>query len=178
MSMIASVLIAAAGKIGAPLVAGILTNRLDGRDSPLADAVVDKVAARLGVAPAEIPTVEPQRLEEAVMVAELAAPEWIALWQHGLDRQFGMLAADTKEGFWASFWRWGWMYLLAIFWIWRIIVLPVVAGAFAVRIEAVDYAVLMTLTGWFMSLYMGGHTIKELGRSALDAVRTWKGPAK
>jgi hypothetical protein len=31
-------------------------------------------------------------------------------------------------------------------------------------IEMIDIATLMTLTSWFMALYMGGHTVKDLGR--------------
>jgi hypothetical protein len=37
-------------------------------------------------------------------------------------------------------------------------------------IEMVDLATLMTLTSWFMALYMGGHTVKDLGRNVIDAV--------
>ncbi|OKP69614.1 hypothetical protein BTE77_27885 [Ensifer adhaerens] len=173
MSAIASVLVAAAGKIGAPLVTRILKDTLGGRGSRLADAVIDEVASTLGVAPKDIPSVPAPRLEAAVAEVEACAPELVAIWQRGIEGQFELLQTETREGFWQSFWRWGWMYLLAFLWVWRIIMLPV-AAVFGWRIEAVDYAVLMTLTGWFMSLYMGGHTVKELGKSALDAVRTWK----
>ena len=37
-------------------------------------------------------------------------------------------------------------------------------------IEMVDLATLMTLTSWFMALYMGGHTVKDLGKNVIDAV--------
>jgi hypothetical protein len=53
-------------------------------------------------------------------------PELIALYAAGLEGQFALLQAETREGFWQSFWRYGWMYLLAIFWIWRIIIGPIV----------------------------------------------------
>jgi len=58
----------------------------------------------------------------------------------------------------------GWMYLLAGFWIWRILIVPVLGG-FGLHVEAVDFGVLLTLTSWFMGLYMGGHTVKELGKN-------------
>ena len=46
----------------------------------------------------------------------------------------------------------------------------------AATLYPIDSATLMTLTGWFISLYMGGHTVKEIGRQAVEAVKTWRGP--
>ncbi|MBX8828080.1 hypothetical protein HBA93_20970, partial [Ochrobactrum sp. SFR4] len=86
----------------------------------------------------------------------------IALWSQGLTGQFALLEAETKQGGWVSAWRWGWMYLLGFFWIWRIVLLPIVNASFGSSIETIDLAVLLTLTAWFISLYMGGHTVKEL----------------
>ena len=102
------------------------------------------------------------------------APELIQLWQAGLAGQFALLQAEQREAWYQSAWRWGWMYLLAVFWIWRIMIVPVLNHGAATPIEAIDLAVLLTLTTWFISLYMGGHTIKALGESAINAVRNWK----
>ncbi len=60
------------------------------------------------------------------------------------------------------------------FGIWRSRIGPIVnqrigAGSGA-AIDMVDLATLLTLTSWFMALYMGGHTIKDFGKNVIDAV--------
>ena len=67
------------------------------------------------------------------------------------------------------------MYLLAVFWTFYLLIFPIVETLTGIPIQRIDIAVLMTLTTWFISLYMGGHTIKSLGQSAIDAVKTWRG---
>ncbi len=93
----------------------------------------------------------------------------------GLAGQFALLQAEQAEGFWQSAWRWGWMYLLAFFWTCAFLLFPIVR-LFGFDLDPIDTATLGTLTGWFISLYMGGHTVKELGKQAVEAVKTWRGP--
>lgn len=184
MSAIAAAIAAAAARVGAGMVKSAIENRFGGGAGQvagdLAGSVIDTVARRAGVEPVDLPVLaesEPGRFEEAVLATEADMPELFALWQRGLDGQFALLQAETKEGGLKSFWRYGWMYLLAFFWFWRIVIVPVANRWLgASPIEPVDFAVLLTLTSWFMALYMGGHTVKELGKSAIEAVRGWKGP--
>lgn len=160
--------------IGAPLIAKIVAGKFGPAGGALAETVIKTVAEKAGVEPEALPDVDRPTLEAAVAATEDQAPELLALYMAGVEGQFALLQAETKEGFWQSFWRYGWMYLLAVFWIWRIIVGPIVnqrlesAGSFP--IDLVELAVLMTLTSWFMALYMGGHTIKDFGRNVIDAV--------
>jgi hypothetical protein len=79
---------------------------------------------------------EPDDIKTLFLQAEYQMPELIALYAAGVEGQFALLQAETREGFWQSFWRYGWMYLLAIFWIWRIIVAPIVNQ----RLEALPAA--------------------------------------
>ena len=183
MSVIATAVVAAATKVGANIIREVVARHAGPGAGEiagtLAGTVFDTVADKLGVEPIALPQVaeaRPEAFQDAIRETEAQMPELIALWQAGVNGQFALLQAETKEGFWQSFWRYGWMYLLAVFWIWRIIVLPVVNRMLGTPpIEAVEFAVLLTLTSWFMALYMGGHTIKELGKNALDAVRGLKG---
>lgn len=160
--------------IGAPLIAKIVAGKFGPAGGALAETVIKTVAEKAGVEPDALPDVDRSTLEAAVAATEDQAPELLALYMAGVEGQFALLQAETKEGFWQSFWRYGWMYLLAVFWIWRIIVGPIVnqrlesAGNYP--IDLVELAVLMTLTSWFMALYMGGHTIKDFGRNVIDAV--------
>lgn len=179
MSAVLSIIAGLAADVGAPIVKKLVEERLGGAGGRIAGKVIDEIAAKAGVEPRELPDADPEILREAIVETEAQMPELIDLWSKGLDGQFALLQADTKEGFWQSFWRWGWMYLLALFWIWRIVVLPVVNWRITrvdhgLPIEAIEFGVLLTLTGWFISLYMGGHTLKAIGGQIADAVMGWR----
>jgi len=170
---ITSILIGAAAKVGAPIVKGVLEKHVGGLTGTLAGTVVDQVAERLGVEPEALPSVDQSELGDAVSEVNANMPELIALYEKGLQGQFALLLAEQAEGFWQSAWRWGWMYLLAFLWICAFLLFPVLR-VFGIYIDTIDSATLMTLTGWFISLYMGGHTLKEFGKQAVEAVKTWK----
>lgn len=177
MSAIGAILVGVAAKVGAELVGKALGDRFGPAGGKLTEVVIGEIATRVGVHPAELPEMagsDPKAVEAAVKDVETTMPELIELWAKGLDGQFALLQAEQAEGFIQSAWRWGWMYLLAVFWTCYVLVFPVLA-AFDVAIERVDAAILLTLTTWFISLYMGGHTVKALGESAIDAVKSWRG---
>jgi hypothetical protein len=180
MSAIASILVGVATEVGAPLVKRILEKRFGKASGELAETVIKTVAEKAGAEPIDLEALKPADLKEAVLATEAEMPELIALYTAGLEGQFALLQAETREGFWQSFWRYGWMYLLAIFWIWRIIVAPIVnqrlGSASGLMIEMIDVATLMTLTSWFMALYMGGHTIKDFGKNVIEAVLRGRKP--
>ncbi|PHR20402.1 MAG: hypothetical protein COA37_15325 [Hoeflea sp.] len=180
MSAIASILVGVAAEVGAPLIKRVLENRFGKASGELAETVIKTVAEKAGAEPIDLEALKPADLKEAVLATEAEMPELIALYTAGLEGQFALLQAETREGFWQSFWRYGWMYLLAIFWIWRIIVAPIVnqrlGSAGGLMIEMIDVATLMTLTSWFMALYMGGHTIKDFGKNVIEAVLRGRKP--
>lgn len=182
MSAVGAIIAGIAAKVGAELVGKIVGERFGKAGGDLAETVVKEVATRVGVQPEELAEADTDKVEEAVLDVEASMPELLELWSKGLDGQFALLKAETKEGILQSGWRWGWMYLLAFFWIWRILIAPYVnawiESRHGVLPELIDYAILLTLTSWFISLYMGGHTLKELGKNAMDAIRAWKGPAQ
>ena len=162
-----------AGKIGAPVIKSILTGSLGPVGGELAGQVIDRIAAKVGQPPDDIILAPENEIHDAIRQVEAETPELLALWQRGVEGQHALLLAETREGFWQSFWRWGWMYLLAFFWLWRIVILPVTNRLIPPpAIEAIDLAILMTLTSWFIALYMGGDTLKELGKNAADALKT------
>lgn len=177
MSAVAAVILATAAKVGAPIVGSLLKYAIGGAGGEVAENVIKSIADRLGVEPDQLPTVSAEDLGNAIKEVEAAAPDLLPLWIKGIEGQFALLEAETKEGPWQSGWRWGWMYLLGFLWIWRIIILPVTNAVFGSQIEAIDLAIMLTLTSWFIGMYMGGHTIKELGKNVIDAVTTWKSPA-
>lgn len=173
MSALTAIIAGAAAKVGADLVGKAVGGIFGPTGGQLAESVVTSVAVKLGVEPEAIASVPADRLETAVQSVEAEMPERIALWAKGLDGQFALLATEQKEGSWQSGWRWGWMYLLGLFWTCYILIFPLLA-ALGLSIERVDAAILLTLTTWFISLYMGGHTVKALGDSAINAVKSWR----
>jgi hypothetical protein len=174
VSVIGGIIAGVAAEVGAPLIKRVLERRFGKASGDLAETVIKTVAEKAGAEPIGLEDLKPADLKEAVLATEAQMPELIALYTAGLEGQFALLQSETREGFWQAFWRYGWMYLLAVFWIWRIIVAPIVnqriGSGGGVLIEMVDLATLMTLTSWFMALYMGGHTVKDLGRNVIDAV--------
>lgn len=170
MTAVGSVIAGIAAKAGARLVGKAVSGAFGQAGGELAESVIGTIAGRLGVPVEDIPSQPEDRLTQAVRETERTdMPELMALWGKGLEGQFALLQAETAEGFWPSAWRWGWMYLLGLFWVHTILLAPVLR-ANGIDIEGVDVAVLLTLTTWFISLYMGGHTVKALGESAINAV--------
>jgi hypothetical protein len=163
MSILAGILIAAAGKVGAPLIKGVLEKHLGGAAGDLAGTIIDTIAEHAGVPVDKLPDLPPAQIEEAVRRVEEITPALI-LAQVEQQREANrlMLAEmDKGEAGWTWMWRPAWMYLLAFFWIWTVVVVPIVRLGTGSAVELpVDPATLMTLTGLYLGLYMGGHTIK------------------
>lgn len=177
MTDLNSMLIDIATKVGAPIVKSVLEQKLGPMGGALADAVIGAIAGNAGVPAEQLPEVaaaEPNIIYDAVKQTEGIAPHLVTLYGQGLAHQSAIMTAEDKEGPLQSGWRWGWMYFLAFLWFWRLVLLPVVNAITGADIERVDLGIMLTLTSWFIALYMGGHTVKELGKNAIDAVRTWR----
>lgn len=175
MAFLTSMLAGVAAKVGATTVKAILQKHLGNNlAGTLAGKVVDEIAVKAGVPVEELEMLPEKELGAAIKETETVSPELIELWRQGVDGQFQLLQQDGNHGFFNVFWRAGWMYLLAGFWLWRIVIVPII-DARGFNIEAVDYAHLLTLTGWFMALYMGGHTLKEIGKNVTDVVSRRRG---
>ncbi|MBB99173.1 MAG: hypothetical protein CML67_06505 [Rhodobacteraceae bacterium] len=176
MSAIFSLVAGIATKVGADLVGRVLGDRFGDAGGRLAGAVVGEVADALGVKVEALPSLPDEQLAEGVKEVEARMPEIIALWARGLDGQFALLQAEQAQGGWPSAWRWGWMYLLGFMWTVRLLIVPVVDAITGSDIGVrMDVGVMMTLTSWFIALYMGGHTLKELGARGVEAVRVMRG---
>jgi hypothetical protein len=95
-----------------------------------------------------------------------------------------LLQAAAKTPGWRSDWLYAWQWFLLFVWAWMIVLVPVLNAAlriFATRtstdlitgqlsheaptIWAPDLGVMVTLTGLYLGLHMGGHTVLELVRN-------------
>lgn len=164
MSTLASILLTAAGDLAVPVIRTILGDKLGGAGGELAGKVINIIADKAGVAPDRLPEVPTGELQQAVVAAEPAAAD--ILMQHVKSQRLmnETLKAELDKGgpTWTWAWRPGWMWLLAFVWLYALILRPLANAAFGAAIEAVDLTILMTLTGVFTGLYMGGHTAKSI----------------
>jgi hypothetical protein len=162
-----SALTALALQIGVPLVGQVLSRRIGGANAQLATDVVGAVARRLGVTPTEaeamVETNQP-RVIEAIRETETAMPEIIALHAAALEGQFALLQAEQKGPWWGWAWRPAFMWLLGLLWLWNVIVLHVCNALWRIALPPMDPGVMLSLTGIYAALYMGGHTIKDWAR--------------
>lgn len=71
--------------------------------------------------------------------------------------------AEHREAWWAWAWRPAMMWLIAFFWLWSIVLAPLV-NAFVPTfgLPAPPYEMLMGLSTLYLALYMGGHTLKAV----------------
>jgi hypothetical protein len=174
MSAIAlPIVIEAAKRVGAPLVESVLRKYLGSTAGAVAGTVagqvIDLVAEKAGVAPGELGTVPPDELNRAVKDAEEVAPE-LVLAQVESQREANrlMLAELDKGDTWTWAWRPAMMWLIGVFWLWSLVLVPLVNAAAGAAIP-IFLAELATLTAVYMGLYLGGHTAKDLAAKWKDA---------
>lgn len=158
-------LIGLAGQVGLPIIRRVLENKLGGAGGSLAVDIIDAVAARVGTDPDQLDAMvedQPGAVIEAMREVERMAPEMVQLYAAGLEYQMAVLTAEQGETLWMRAWRPGWMYLLGLFWAWNIVILHIANAIWKIALPPAPYEVLMSLTGVFMALYMGGHTLKDV----------------
>lgn len=162
-------LIALALQAGLPIVEKILSKRIGDENGQLATSVIRAIADRTGVAPDELEAVvdtTPGRVIEAMRDVERAAPEMIAAYDRDLQLQLATLAAEQGDPAWMRAWRPGWMYLLGFLWLWNLVLLNIANAIWKIALPPLPTTDLLALTGLFLSLYMGGHTIlRALGKA-------------
>ena len=160
---------------------------------PVVTAAVEKAAAET-----------PEKARAMVTVAEAdMARVYLAeaeLQRAGNDQQRmtnEQLQAAAKEPGWRSDWLYAWQWFLLFAWAWMIVFVPVLNAAlriFATRnstdlitgqllseaptIWSPDLGVMVTLTGLYLGLHMGGHTVLELVRNKWGGLFGTGGPGK
>jgi hypothetical protein len=167
-----SVLAALALKSGLPLIGAILKGKLGGQNGALAVDLIDALAKRAGVEPAALEGLvetSPGKVIEAMKVVEPMTPELIALYQQGLEHQNQLLMAEQEEGGWKAAWRPLGMYFVMLLWAWQVVILHVCNAIWKIALPPMPYAELVTFTGLYMGLYMGGHTLKDMAAKWVGA---------
>jgi hypothetical protein len=160
-----SALIAMATQVGLPMVEAILARRLGPDNGRLAADVLGAVAKRAGVEPDGLEALvetTPGRVAEAMRDVEQMAPHIVAAYEADLRLSIATIEAEKGEPVWVRAWRPGWMYLLGFLWLWNLVLLHVSNAIWKIVLPPLPTTDLLALTGMFLALYMGGHTVLRL----------------
>lgn len=163
-AILASILIDVAARVGAPIVKSLLEKHVGGAAGEIGGMVIDAIAGKVGVAPDKLQNQDPKILETAVRDVEAAAPDLIVAWNVQQRQAIELMRAemDKSPSWWMWAWRPAWMWFLGFLFLFRLVLVPLADAVFGSSIAGgVDLSTMMTLTAWFMGLYMGGHTVKD-----------------
>lgn len=163
-TVLASILIEAATRVGAPIVKQLLEQHVGGAAGEIGGMIIDTIAGKAGVAPDDLPSLPAKDLEAAVAAVEAETPRLVAAWvdQQREANRLMLAELDRSESWWTWAWRPAWMWFLGFLFLFRLVLAPIADAALGSDIAAaVDLPTMMTLTAWFMGLYMGGHTLKD-----------------
>ncbi|MCA3455416.1 MAG: hypothetical protein IOC92_06345 [Rhodobacter sp.] len=157
-----SALLALAAEVGAPFIQKALSEKVGG---PLATEVLRTIADRAGVSPAALDETargQPDLVRQAIAETEALAPEIIALQEAELDAKLAVFESERTEPVWVRAWRPLGMYGLGVLWFWNAIILHVANAIWKIALPPMPFEHLMAISALYMTLYMGGHTIKDV----------------
>lgn len=141
-------------KAGMPVIEKLLTRKLGDAKGKLAAEVLGRIAGEARVEPHqldELAAAEPGKILDAMRKVNAQAPDVLAIY-----------AALQAEGGWKSAWRPAGMYMLGFLWIWNVVLLHVANAVWKTALPPVPFEQLIQLSGLYMALYMGGHTVKDI----------------
>lgn len=166
MTVIASILVGVAAKVGAPIVKSLLEQHLGGTASQVGGAVIAAIAERAGVPIEQLPDLPEHELEAVVKSVEADSPALInALLESQREANKLMLAEMQKETAFGWLWRPAGMWLMLVCIFWYIIFRPVVNAILwsvtpGMQIEmGLDVATFLGIFTIYTGFYMGGNTI-------------------
>lgn len=151
-------------QIGAPVIGKILSDKL-GANAGLVSDVLQAVAKSAGVPVEQLDDLavnNQPRAVDAIREVERQSPELVALYASGLELQLAQLQAEEGEPLWVRAWRPAGMYVLGLLWLWNSVVLHVANAIWKIALPPMPFDVLIQISGLYMGLYMGGHTVKDI----------------
>ena len=159
-----STLLPLAAQVGAPIVERLLTDKIGAGGAGLARRVIETIAEQAGTTPAGLEALaqsNPELVSAAIAEVERMSPELVALYSEGLEYQMAALEAEADGPLWMRAWRPAGMYLLGFLWLWNVVILHSLNAIFKIALPPLDNVILVQISGAYMGLYMGGHTLKD-----------------
>lgn len=160
-------LISVIASVGVPLVEAILARRIGAENASLARNIVEDIARRAGLTSDDVeraPELHADEIRAVVADVEAAAPELISLYHAELASKDAIFSQEAGEPLWVKAWRPLGMYGLGFLWFWNLVILHVANAIWKIALPQTDLATLLQLSALYMSLYMGGHTVKAVMR--------------
>lgn len=157
-------LAAIALQAGFPIIRAVLEGKLGDKNGGLVADVLGAVAGRAGVPPAELEGLveaSPGKVIDAMRQVEPMTAGLVALYAKGLEHQNALLMAEQEQGGWQSAWRPAGMWMIGFLWVWNVVALHIANAVWKIALPPMPWEVLMQISGLYMGLYMGGHTIKD-----------------
>lgn len=165
-AILTTVLIDVAARVGAPLVKSLLERYAGGEVADIGGTIIDTIAEKAGVTPAQLPTLPPKDLEAAVRQTEPDVPDLVLAWNEQQREANRLMIAEMDKG--GPVWTWAWrpagMYFLGACWALYILAYPLLnlvlrlSGVSDQLQTLVDVSTLLAISGGYISLYMGGNT--------------------
>lgn len=158
-------LIELAAQAGVPVLRKILEGRIGSGKADLITDVIEQIARRAGARGGQLEDLardQPDVVMAAMEEVERMTPELVALHAAGLEYQAAQFEAERLEPLWVRAWRPAGMYFIGLLWLWNVIVLHVANAFWKIALPPMDLSVLLQLSGLYMGLYMGGHTLKDV----------------
>jgi hypothetical protein len=143
----------------------LLGTAVGGPAGGIAVAIGREIAGQLGVT-------TPQEVAE--VLAEPAAVQTLRKYEATNAEQLALLAAEQKHmseilaredraGLFVSGWRPAMMWLIGFLWFNNLSLTPLLFNAILkLDVPLAPFDALITLTGIYLALYMGGHTLKQV----------------
>lgn len=160
-----SALSALALQAGFPLIEKILARKFGDKNGKLAADVLAAIAARARVPVGDLEGLvesNPGKVADAMRDVEAnTAADKVDLYLKEQEAQLAMFEAEQEGPAWVSAWRPLGMYLIGFLWLWNAVVLHIANAIWKIALPPMPFADLIQLSGLYMGLYMGGHTIKD-----------------
>lgn len=168
--------------LGAPVLAKIVGQRFGKDAGDIAQIGIEALAEAFGIEPtreAVEAAVKPNQttVQRKVMEAEARMPDLLLaqaeLQRAGNDQQRLtnelLLSAQNSKPGWAWAWLYVWQWFLMAVWGWTLVAVHLANAGLRLAGDAHGLPVppiaeLLTLTGGYLGLHMGGHTVLEMMR--------------
>lgn len=169
-ALVATVILEAAARVGAPIIKGLLKDKIGGTVGEIGGTVIDAIAAQAGVAPDQLPELPPPDLDRAIRRVEDDAPSLLAGYLASQKEANKLMLAEMgKENAFGWLWRPAGMWLMLMCIAWYIMGVPILGALLTVATGApieikpfVSFSDFSTCFVTFAGLYMGGHTAKAV----------------
>jgi hypothetical protein len=164
MSTVATLILGAAARVGAPLLSSLLRNKVGGVVGDVGGTIIDAVARKAGVDVPDLEKLPQKQLDDAVYQVEADAPALLDQYLAAQQEANRLMLAEMEKGKgFGWLWRPAGMWLMLLCILWYIIVLPLLSGYASFPIvPAVPFGDFVTVFITFVGFYMGGHTAKAV----------------